>query len=307
MEKEIQRFLTYLEVERNSSSHTIRAYRHDIESFVDFLRMTKQAVDRNQEICVSQIDRLSIRSYIGYLHSRRLSKVSIERHLSTLRSFFRFLKIRNFVSTNPARNVPLPRKGKKLPQFLTVDEAGQLLSETSVENLFRDIRDLAIAEAFYGTGVRVSEMAALNLSDIDPSTEEVRVMGKGRKERIVPITQTALELIERYLEVRSEYFGRVTHMSEQVPLFINCRGKRLTDRSLRRSLDRLGIKQKLIKHVHPHQLRHSFATHLLDSGADLRSIQELLGHASLVTTQKYTHLSLERILKVYHDKHPKAK
>ena len=304
MDKEIRRFRLYLEVERGASPHTLRAYEGDLLELRNFLLKTGLALDSSNQVDVTQIDRFAIRTFLGNLRCRKLSRATIERKLSTLRKFFQYLKQQQIVRTNPAKLLPLPRKERKLPTFLTVNEANKLLKLATHNSDFKALRNFAIAETLYGGGLRVSELVALNVFDLEHGQQELRVLGKGGRERIIPITRTALTLINRYLAVRKNEFNHTIQNSD--PLFINVRGFRITDRSVRRILKQMGIDQHLIKHVFPHQLRHSFATHLLDSGADLRSIQELLGHASLVTTQKYTHVSLERLMKIYHGKHPKA-
>lgn len=307
MELAIQKFLTFLEVERDASLHTLRAYQADLRIFQTFLHQTGQSADESGDVKVERIDRFAIRAFAGYLHSHRKSRATVERRLSTLKSFFRFLKNHNIIEANPALRIPLPKKSKRLPGFLTREEAEQLLDSGKHEIDFKDIRDLAIAELLYGSGIRISEAASLNLNDIDPLSNEIRVIGKGNKERIVPMTPVIREALDAYFQSCGQFTGKYPRFGSPGPLFINQRGTRLTDRSMRRSLKNLAITHKLLKHVHPHQLRHSFATHLLDGGADLRSIQELLGHSSLATTQKYTHVSLERLLKVYNEKHPKAR
>lgn len=308
METAIQKFLTYLEVERGASYNTIRAYRKDIDTFHRFLQRTGQGTNKGKMVVPKKIDQYAVRSFLGYLHSRKQAKSSVERSQACLRSYFRFLKSRNIITHNPVKHLPMPRKKSKLPTFLTVDEADKLLTQKPPKSVLKDLRNMSIAETLYGTGIRVSELVNLDLIDIDSSAGNIQVLGKGDKERIVPITKPALTAIDLYLQARAQSFKISLRMGVgSEPVFINLRGSRLTDRSVRRILKQLGIDQGLFKRVHPHQLRHSFATHLLDSGADLRSIQELLGHSSLSTTQKYTHISLERLLKIYHEKHPKAK
>jgi integrase/recombinase XerC len=307
MQRAIQRFLTYLEVERTASSHTIRAYRKDIEDFYEFLHRMHLGVDGSGDVVPVQIDRLAVRAYLGFLHTKQLSLVSIERKLAALKAFFKFLIARNIITLNPVKYLPLPKKPKKLPEFLTEGEANKLCDASKFDDDFSVFRALAIVELFYGSGIRVSELVGMNICDLDLYTQEIRVIGKGGKERIIPVTAPAVEAVRKYLELRAQKKPGDHAAHKDDPLFINLRGTRLTDRSVRRFLKQLGITQEIYKHVHPHQLRHSYATHLLDGGADLRAIQELLGHASLATTQKYTHVSLERLLKIYHDKHPKAK
>ena len=299
MDKGLNQFLTYLKIERNVSPHTLRAYESDIEEFMAFLERTGQDP--------SEPTRNAVGSFVSFLHTHRKARTTIERKISSLRSFFRFLKTRNMISHNPAAGIPLPRKQRKLPGFLTVGEAKKLLEESVKEENLKTLRNLAMAELMYGTGIRVGELTNLAMKDIDLSEMEVRVSGKGNKERIVPMTRHAAERIEKYLRQRRIDLKDNTMIGGLDPLFINLRGTRLTARSVHRIMRSMGRDANLGKRVHPHELRHSFATHLLDSGADLRAIQELLGHANLTTTQKYTHISLEKLLRIYNDKHPRAK
>ncbi len=307
MDRAIQRFLTYLEVERGASPHTIKAYHQDIMDLCAFLHISGHSQNDDGILSPDSIDRYALRSFLQHLYLESKSRSTIERKVSSLRTFFRFLKSRNMIERNPAKYLPLPRKELKLPVFLSEQETEQLLSEGTLADTMIKSRDLSIAETLYATGIRVSELAGLNLSDIEPTSQEIRVLGKGNKERIVPITDIALQSLDIYLTNRRHFFNQTLSWGDVTPLFVNIKGDRLTDRSIRRILKNMGLRQNILKHVHPHQLRHSYATHLLNNGADLRAIQELLGHASLATTQKYTHVSLERLLKVYHDKHPKAK
>ncbi|MBN1550164.1 tyrosine recombinase XerC, partial [bacterium] len=305
IERAIQRFLTYLDLEQNASDNTLRAYNRDIEEFSFFMRRTGQGLDSAGDVSIETIDRTAVRAFLGYLHFQKKARSTIERKLAALRSFFHYLKQTGLLSENPVKHILMPRKQRKLPVFLTIDETERLLESPQPINELKLVRNLAIAEMLYGTGVRVSELVGLNLSDVDFEMEEIRVLGKGGKERLIPVTKPALGILRKYLEIlRSSV--RVASEQGAHPLFVNLKGGRLTDRSVRRILKSLGIDQGLKKNIHPHQLRHSYATHLLDSGADLRAIQELLGHAGLATTQKYTHVSLERLLKIYYDKHPKA-
>lgn len=299
MEMELNQFLLYLKIERNVSPHTLRAYESDIQEFLAFLQRTGQNA--------SDPSRNTVISFVSYLHAHRKARTTIERKISSLRSFFRFLKIRKSIAHNPAAGIPLPRKQRKLPGFLTVKEAKTLLDEGANEENLKVRRNLAMAELMYGTGLRVGELTRLNLKDVDAAEMEVRVIGKGGKERIVPMTRHAADRMEKYLLQRRTDLKDNACIGGEGPLFINLRGTRLTTRSVHRILRAMGRDAGLSKRVHPHELRHSFATHLLDSGADLRAIQELLGHANLATTQKYTHISLEKLLRIYNDKHPRAK
>ncbi len=307
MELAIQRFLTFLEVEKGASPHTVRAYKSDILAIEAFLKRTCQCIDEHGLVSENLIDRYAVRSFLSYLHTHKLARSTIERKMASLKTFFQFLASRKMINANPVKYMALPRKEKRLPTFLTETEADLLLDQVLDKNSLRDLRNLALAEMLYGTGIRVSELVSLDLEDIDSEAREIRVLGKGDKERIVPVTEAALEILDLYLAARSVYYKRTFCPGGSGPVFINLRGSRLSDRSVRRILRQMGVDQGLFKHVHPHQIRHSFATHLLNSGADLRAIQELLGHASLATTQKYTHVSLERLLRIYYDKHPKAK
>ena len=305
MEKAIQAFQRYLEVERSASINTLRAYLSDLREFQTFL-VQSYLKNGQSNVEINEVDRYAIRAYIGRLRSHRLSTATVQRKVSVLKTFFFYLKSKKIIASNPAKHIPLPKKSKHLPTFLTVKETQRLLENDSTTSVLKLVRNFTMAETLYGTGLRISELISLDLTDIDPLLEEIRVIGKGNKERIVPITHTALESIKVYLRIRNQEFNDHAVFGSPVPLFINLRGKRITDRSVRRIMHNLGLSQNILKRVHPHQIRHSFATHLLDAGADLRAIQELLGHSSLTTTQKYTHVSLERLLKIHHDKHPKA-
>lgn len=307
MQKEIQTFLTHLEIERDASENTLRAYQQDLEELSAFLQRTGQAQTEKRAISVVLIHRQSIQSFLSYLHSRRRSRTTIERKIAAIRSFFRFLKSREIITNNPARSIPLPRKHRKLPTYLTVTEAEKLLTLPPDAMGMKALRNFAMVELVYATGLRVSELVSLNINDLDQNQMELRVMGKGRKERILPITEPALDRVMTYLQARRNKLNDNAVPGSAAALFVNMRGSRITTRSVHRIMREMGIDAGLSKRVHPHELRHSFATHLLDSGADLRAIQELLGHENLTTTQKYTHISLERLLKVYNDKHPRAK
>jgi integrase/recombinase XerC len=302
MENELNQFLMYLEMERNVSPHTLRAYESDLREFLAFLTRTGQQATGTPEHA-----RNGVRSFLGYLHAHRKSRTTIERKISSIRSFFRFLKSRKYITHNPATGIPLPRKQRKLPGFLTVKEVKQLLDDMAADGDLKTLRNLAMAELMYGTGMRVGELVTLDLKDVDISEMEVRLTGKGGKERIVPMTRPAVDRIEAYLLQRRIELNDAAHTGGDGPLFVNVRGTRITTRSVHRIMKGMGCDAGLSKRVHPHELRHSFATHLLDSGADLRAIQELLGHANLTTTQKYTHISLEKLLRIYNDKHPRAK
>lgn len=298
---EIEAFERHLRDERGVSPHTRAAYLHDVGDFAAFL--SREFLSRPEgEITAAEADVLAVRSYLAHLRSRGLSKTSVGRHLSALRTFFRFLSREGQVSANPARAVATPRVGRSLPRTLSVEEASSVMEPQPDGTGGLSARDRALLELLYATGLRVSELVALDLADVDLASRQLRTLGKGRKERIVPFGGKAAFAFREYLKERPQRKER----KDADAVFLNARGGRLTDRSVRRILDRAVRLAGLTRHASPHALRHSFATHLLAAGADLRSIQELLGHASLSTTQKYTHLDAERLIEVYRKSHPRA-
>lgn len=291
MDRYIERFINYLKVEKDASEHTIRAYLRDLLEFRDFLAKGR---DGPGDLLL-KVDYLSLRRHLAALRERDISKVSIARKLSTLRSFFRFLCRDGYLKTNPISAVSNPKRDRKLPNFLSESDTFRLI-EAPREDGIAGYRDRAILETLYSTGMRVSELVGLNLEDVDFIGGAVKIRGKGKKERLAPIGDKALRAIQAYVEKKPQ----------GVALFINLRGRRLTDRAVRRIVDKY-IRLSAIKmDVSPHTLRHSFATHLLNRGADLRSVQELLGHSNLQTTQIYTHVSTEHLKKVYDKAHPHA-
>ena len=290
--KTIEKFLSCLRDQRNCSEHTLRAYSRDLQDFSDFL-----GEERLEEAAP-----LRIRAFIMSLRQKGASRKTCARKLAALRSFYRFLAREGVVEGNPAASVRSPRLPKKLPSFLTVQQVNALLDAPDRSNLW-GLRDAAIMELLYSSGIRVSELASLDRRDLDILSEMVRVRGKGKKERIVPLGGVAAEVLSRYLTKRdAESGGRFGADA----LFINRRGGRLSARSVRRILEKYIAQAGVSVDTTPHTLRHSFATHLLDRGADLRAVQELLGHASLSSTQVYTHLTTERLREVYRKSHPRA-
>jgi integrase/recombinase XerC len=242
-----------------------------------------------------------IRSYLGYLHQKN-QKSSIARKLSTLRSFFKFLVKKGMVESNPVEGILTPKRNKSLPTYLSVDAVFRLLD--SIENgSVQSTRNRAIFETLYSCGIRVSELAGLNLDDLDAAAGTLRVLGKGAKERLVPVGRKAIEAIEDYRQKLQAQTGMGT--APNGALFLNPRGRRLTSRSIARILKKIVTACGILTPVSPHTLRHTFATHMLDAGADLRSVQELLGHQNLSTTQKYTHVSIERLMETYDRAHPR--
>ena len=298
---ELAAFDRHLADERGVSRHTRAAYGKDLGRFADFL----STVFWNrplEKIAARDVDALAVRSYIAHLRADGLAKASIGRHLSALRTFFAFLKREGRADTNPAKAIATPRKEQALPRTLSVTEAGAVVEARGREGAL-GARDRALLELLYATGLRVSELVGLRLEDVDLSARQVRTVGKGRKERIVPFGRAAGDAVKAWLRERATLrpAGKDADF-----VFLNAHAGRLTDRSVRRILDRAMLSADVSRHASPHALRHSFATHLLAAGADLRSIQELLGHASLSTTQRYTHLDAERLLEVYRKSHPKA-
>jgi integrase/recombinase XerC len=281
-------FLEYLAVERGASPHTLRNYAIDLRDFTGFLR--------SERATIVAADARLVRAYLASLHRRRLAKASIGRRLASVRSCFRFLARRGVIAQNPARQVKGPRQPRPLPSFLPKDESKELLDRpTEASTTAR--RDHALIELLYATGIRVAECCGLDRDDLDRSHQTVRVLGKGDKERVVPVGDAAMAAVDAYLAAR----GRTGR-----PLFTNHRGGRLTTRSVQRIVGRQARLSSLDRRVTPHTLRHTFATHMLGEGADLRLIQELLGHARLTTTQRYAHVTSEHLMKVYDAAHPRA-
>ncbi len=301
MKSEIGDFLDYLTYERNVSVNTVTAYRNDLESFFHFLSNDYLVTSRDN-VDLGRIDHLAVRAYLAFLARRKLSRSSIARQLSALRSFFRFLIREGTVEINPARTVATPKREKHLPAVLQVADVSLLLEQPDPERPLGR-RDRAWLELLYGSGLRISELVAIDLDDIELRARLVKVRGKGSKERIVPFGSKAADAILDYLDVRRELVDRGL---EEQPLFVNFRGTRITARSIRRLFEVYVRRAALRAGVSPHTLRHSFATHLLNAGADLRSIQELLGHVSLSTTQKYTHLNDWKLIEVYRKAHPRG-
>jgi tyrosine recombinase XerC len=285
----IEKFASHLRTERNYSPHTIKNYQRDLKFLIGFLKDKK-------------IDRSAAREYLLALEKKRYSRRSIARKLSSARSFFRFLLREKFVDQNPFKNLLTPKLPKKLPNFLYPDELKSLLEAPDLKSPM-GLRDRAILEVIYGTGLRVAEIIRMNINDVDFDEKEIKVLGKGSKERIVLFGSHAASSLREYMKE-----GR-PHLlsSKKTPaLFINRRGGRLTVRSVERMIVFYAKKAGIVKKVTPHTLRHSFATHLLSGGADLRMVQELLGHVSLSTTQVYTHITKERLKEVYDSAHPRA-
>jgi integrase/recombinase XerC len=327
----IQEFLNYLSFEKRFSEHTAKCYGADLRQFGFFLATGTEishqagetafsrsgtahqqggvatAVETHTETDVDHLlvsaDIDSVRNYMAHLTDRQQSKSTIARKLATLRSFYKFLVKRNLVKSNPVLLIRTPKQERKLPKFLEYEDVKRLL-ETPPADSWLGARDRAIMETLYSTGVRVSELVALNLDDVDFLSEVTHIRGKGKKERIVPIGSTALQSIQHYMEFRNKRAQNSDGFDAKV-LFVNKHGKRLSTRSVRRKMDKYLLMAGLDPSISPHTLRHSFATHMLNNGADLRSVQELLGHQSLSTTQIYTHLTTKKLKEVYDSAHPR--
>ena len=302
---EVEEFLLHLEKERDVSAHTLKAYRRDLEELVSFL--SKYYGER--EWSWQGVDRLALRGFLAHLNRRNLSKRSISRALSAVRSFYGFMSRNELVDANPARGVSSPRLERYLPGYLDRAQIDLLFQSASLHaqnGRFTDVRNNAILELFYSTGMRLSELRGINRSDIDLLSQQVKVRGKGRKERIIPVGDHASLALRNYESRRDELIREKVKNPDRMAFFLSSRGKRISLSAIQKAvtgfLDRIDEDAGLSTH----SLRHTFATHLLDAGADLRAVQELLGHASISTTQIYTHTSVERLKEVYRKAHPRA-
>jgi integrase/recombinase XerC len=290
MQRHLETFVNYLKVEKNASAHTIKNYAVDLKAFEAFLAGKD----------VDTVDHFALRRYLADMRARAFAKRTVARKLASLRSFFRFLYREGYIKNNPTAALITPKLDKKLPVFLGVDKVAQLV-ECPQPDTVGGLRDRAILETLYSTGMRVSELVGLNTGKVDLISGIAKVFGKGSKERLAPIGEPAIKAIRRYLDNRGEWA-----VKDKDAVFLNKAGRRLTDRSVRRIVDKYVAQCSIQEKISPHSLRHSFATHLLDRGADLRSVQELLGHANLSTTTIYTHVTTERLKAVYDKAHPRA-
>jgi integrase/recombinase XerC len=306
IENLFSQFFEHLRYERNVSEHTLRNYASDLLQFYDHLAPVDPKSEKRREVDVKDIDHITIREWLSSLHADHKKKTSVARKLAALRTFFQFLVREGILEMNSAKLVSTPRLEKKLPSHLSVEDAVRFI-ETPDLNTDLGRRDRAILEFLYGTGVRVSELTKLDVNDVDFKNKLIRVTGKRRKQRIVPFGEPALHALMGYLTVRQGFLNNAPPTErDSKALFLNYQGTRITTRSVGRMIDKYIQICAGIHNISPHSLRHSFATHLLDSGADLRDIQELLGHARLSTTQVYTHVSMEKLIEVYDKAHPKA-
>ena len=299
MRTAIDRFLTYLRVERNASDLTVKSYREDLGLLADYLAESRGGdCPGPEEIAV-----LDLRGYVSSLHESGYAKSTIARRLASMRSFFRFGQREGWTKTNPAKPLRNPRKGRSLPHFLSAEDLGRLFEAPPADEPM-GLRDRALLETMYSAGLRISELVGLDDGDVDFAGALVRVRGKGRRERLAPIGTYATRALKRWLKVRKLHPQHPP--GPEAPVFVNKFGRRITTRSVARMLEKYLKLTGLDQRTTPHSLRHSFATHLLDGGADIRSVQELLGHKSLVTTQIYTHVSTSALREAYQKAHPRA-
>ncbi|MGP0069927.1 MAG: tyrosine recombinase XerC [Isosphaeraceae bacterium] len=294
MHHSVSAFIDHLRIRRQASTHTLRCYEDDLALYSTYL-----AEVQGGEADPTAVDSIRLRRYSAWLTGRGYASSTVARRLASLRSFFRFLRREGLVASDPSAGLRNPKQARRLPRLLRVDEVIRLLEGVPVDTP-PGIRDRAMLETLYGGGLRVGELVALNVEDIDGDQELLRVRGKGRRERLAPIGRMAVDWLERWVPLRQPKAVR------EPALFLNQRGTRLTARSVGRLLEGHLLRAGLVDTASPHTLRHSFATHLLDRGADLRSVQELLGHRNLTTTQIYTHVTQDRILDIYHGAHPRA-
>jgi integrase/recombinase XerC len=296
IQKEIKKFLESLGAERNASAHTLRAYRNELSRFAEYL---------GPEVGWKNVDHMTIRGFLSHLHGCGLSKVSVARALAAVRSLYKWLAREGVVQQNPAKLVATPRLPKKLPRVPTTEEINGLLNSEMPESATFPERDRAIFELLYGCGLRNSELTGIELDDIEDANGVILVRGKGKKQRYVPLEGAAAEALQEYRKRRQQLLNGAGKTTRR--LFINQRGGPLTTRSVGRIVKQIAVQKGLPSDVHPHTLRHAFGTHMLSEGADLRAIQELLGHERLSTTQKYTQLSIRHVMEVYDRTHPRAK
>ena len=297
-QKLAERFFNYLEVEKNSSPLTVTNYQKDMRAFDNFLKER-----RGENTSWLSIDALIVRAYLADLNKKKYARKTIARRMSALRSFYKFLVRESIIENSPLQRVRTPKLEKKLPTFLDEVEITELL--TSPDDTLLGKRDRAVLEMLYATGCRVSELVGMTINKVDLGNRFVILLGKGNKERVVPIGHTCVKVLQNYYPARAELMNKYG-VAEHEHIYVNSRGGVLTDRSVRRILDKYIKALAIHKNISPHTIRHTFATHLLEHGADLRAVQELLGHENLSTTQIYTHVTTERITEVYKENHPRA-
>jgi integrase/recombinase XerC len=306
VENAIRAFRNHIEIERNLSPHTKRSYVNDVQQFQQFLLRNGISVRKEGKDKRIDVDQMTIRAFLAFIYRKNIKKVTISRKIASLRAFFKYLLREGSVKNNPAELIQAPKVDKYLPTFLSVDEVFSLVGTTFKSDSF-GLRDKAMIELFYSSGVRVGELTGVNMDDIDWASGLIKIRGKGKKERIVPMGGPAAEALKQYVDKRDKLVKKKRDNEDDDALFLNRFGTRMSTRSVGRLLDKYVLSSGINKKIGPHALRHTFATHLMDGGADLRVIQELLGHESLSTTQKYTSVSVGKLLEIYDRAHPKAK
>lgn len=304
MKKAAKKYLRYLKVERNASPHTIRSYRTDIHQFLHFCG---RYLEREPgDVHPDEIDRLTIRLWLGELSEEELKKSSIARKVAALRSFFKYCFKRGIIQKNPAHLLIVPKKDRPLPKTANPEDLSRMM-ELAGGDAPAVRQDRAILELLYGTGIRLSELTGLDVADLNLELKQIKVLGKGDRQRIVPLGGRAMEALERHLETREQLYGERTDSDARQAVFLAAHGQRIYSRAVQRTVRDYLQRASEVTQKSPHVLRHSFASHLLDRGADIRVIRELLGHANLAATQVYTHTSVERLKTVYEGAHPRAK
>lgn len=304
MRKAITKYLRYLQTERNASPHTITSYQNDLTQFLTFC--SEHYTKSEDEVSLEWIKRLTIRLWLGELSEKDLSRSSIARKVAAVRSFFKYCFKRGMVEQNPAHLLIVPKKEKNLPKTATPEDLNRMMELAEGDNPKR-AQDRAILELFYSSGIRLSELTGLNKDDLNLDLKQIKVLGKGSKQRIVPVGYQAVKAIKRHLETRNKLYGTRTDHDARKAVFLAAHGQRIYARAVQRLVKDYLMRASEVTQKSPHVLRHSFATHLLDRGADIRVIKELLGHANLAATQVYTHTSVERLKNVYELAHPRAK
>lgn len=300
----IQKYLRYLTVERNASPHTITSYKNDLTAFLLFCAKHHQIEE--DDLSANIITRLTIRLWLGELSEAGMAKSSIARKVAAIRAFFKYAFKRGYVEQNPAHLLVVPRKDTPLPKTATAADLERMLENIDTTTP-RGLQERAILEVFYGTGIRVSELVSLNITDVDLRSCQITVQGKGNKERIIPLGDTAVSVLKNFLAQRTQLYGKRTDSDARKALFLAANGQRIYVRAVRYMVEKYLSLASEVTQKSPHVLRHSFASHMLDNGADIRIIKEFLGHSSLAATQIYTHTSVERLKTIYDQAHPRAK
>lgn len=304
MKAVVEKYLNYLKVEKNASPHTIVSYKNDLTSFLDF--SAEQEGVNPQDLNIHSINRLSIRLWLGELSEQELAKSSIARKVAALRSFFKYSFKRGHIEKNPAHLLVVPKKDKQLPKTVPPEDINRMMNLLEGKNP-EEKQEKALLELFYSTGIRLSELIQLNTAQVDFKNKQISVIGKGNKQRIIPLGNSAIKALQNHLRTREELFGNKTDTDAAKALFLSASGQRMYARNAQRIVEKYLTKTSEVTQKSPHVLRHSFATHMLDNGADIRIIKEFLGHANLAATQIYTHTSVERLKNVYEHAHPRAK